>query len=86
MKKLNFNLRGIRPNVMACLKQESKKLNNSVNAVILNIIEKSVGHVQEVKKPIYHDLDALAGTWTQEDEKMFKKNTEFFEQIDKDIW
>ncbi len=86
MKKQNFNLRGINPKVMIALKKEAKKQNISINILILSLIEKGVGYVYEVKRPTYHDLDSLAGTWSAEDEKKFRKNIEYFEKIDKDIW
>jgi hypothetical protein len=38
------------------------------------------------KEPIHHDLDHLAGTWTDDDVKMFKENLKYFEQIDKELW
>lgn len=34
----------------------------------------------------YHDLDHLANSWSSEEEKLFQENTEFFEQIDKELW
>lgn len=38
------------------------------------------------RKEIYHDLDHLAGTWSVEDEKKFKKCTRSFEQIDECVF
>jgi hypothetical protein len=35
---------------------------------------------------VYHDLDDLAGTWTEEDEAEFIKNTNHFNQIDPQLW
>jgi hypothetical protein len=34
----------------------------------------------------YHDLDHLAGTWTQEDEIKFIANTQQFTEIDQNLW
>jgi hypothetical protein len=68
---------------MASLKKESAKHRfDSVNAFILNIIEQNIGHIQPVNRPTYHDLDNLAGTWTEKDEKAFKKNAGYFEKIE----
>jgi hypothetical protein len=86
MSSLNFNLRGIKPEVMALLKREAKKLNVSVNSLIHDYIEKELGFSQKVKKTTYHDLDHLAGTWSAEDEKNFEKNSKYFEQIDEELW
>jgi hypothetical protein len=34
----------------------------------------------------YHDLDYLAGTWTQEDEAEFLLNTQQFNEIAQNLW
>ena len=82
----NFNLRGISPETMATLKQEAEKEHTSVNSLILNLIENSMGLIHEVKRHQYHDLDKLAGTWSIKDANEFEKNIKDFEKIDKDIW
>lgn len=84
MSTSNFNLRGIPPEVMILLKKEAKKLHTSVNTLVLKMIEKGLGFAYA--KTIHHDLDHLAGTWTSKEEKAFKKNTQSFEQIDKELW
>lgn len=86
MSTTNFNLRGIDPKVMTLLKHEAEKRNTSINLLILNCIERSLGYSHKVSKPTYHDLDHLAGTWQDEDAKAFKENTKHFEKIDKDLW
>ncbi len=35
---------------------------------------------------IYHDLDYLAGTWTEEDDREFLQATEDFNKIDEELW
>lgn len=86
MSASNFNLRGITPDVMSLLKKEAKRLHLSVNILILNLIESGLGVSREVKRPKFHDLDHLAGTWSSSDIKEFKENTKYFEKIDKELW
>lgn len=86
MPASNFNLRNIAPDVMALLKKEASKQNLSVNSLILQSIEQRLGISQKAKKPIYHDLDSLAGTWSESDKKAFDKNIEPFEKIDEELW
>lgn len=83
---LNFNLRGISSEVMVILKQEAEKQDTSVNALILKLVEKGIGFSHEVKRPVYHDLDECAGTWTLKDANEFEKSIKDFEKIDKDLW
>lgn len=81
---LNFNLRGIPPEVMLLLKKEAKRIDTSVNSLILTIIKRELGFTHE--RVAYHDLDHLAGTWNASEAEMFTKNTRYFEQIDKELW
>ncbi len=82
---LNFNLRGIPPETMHILKEEAKKQDKSVNSIILHLINLELGF-EPRKTPIYHDLDFLAGTWSELDQDEFKQHTSDFEAIDKDLW
>jgi hypothetical protein len=84
MSASNFNLRGVPKEFMDSLKQEAKKLHISVNTLILRMIQKGLGFTHE--KTEHHDLDDLAGTWSDSDAKDFEKNTEYFEKIDKELW
>lgn len=86
MQAVNFNLRGIDIKVMSKLKQEAEKRQTSVNVLILNCIEQSLGYSHQRSRPSYHDLDYLAGTWNKEEAEAFKENTAYFEKIDKDLW
>lgn len=86
MQATNFNLRGIPLDVMTTLKHEAEKQHTSVNLLILKFIEQSIGYSHEIKKPVYHDLDKLAGTWSVKDAKEFKQYIKHFEKIDKELW
>lgn len=86
MSTSNFNLRNIAPDVMLVLKQEAAKQNTSVNSLILKFIDHELNIKHQVKKNSYHDLDNLAGTWTEKDKKAFEQRIKSFEQIDQDLW
>lgn len=86
MAVANFNLRGISPEVMATLKVEAEKQHTSVNLLILKLIEQGIGYSHQIKRPVYHDLDRLAGTWSAKDAEEFEKTIKDFEKIDEDLW
>lgn len=82
----DFKLRGITDPVFALLKRVSAKQKISINTLITRMIEQSLGYNYENKRPTYHDLDSLVGTWSKKDATEFKKNTVFFEKIDNELW
>ncbi len=86
MSCYNFNVRDIPPDVMAELKKEAKRLQTSVNALILKLIRSGLGVASEIIRPVYSDLDYLSGSWTAGEAKKFQERTKTFEQIDKDLW
>ena len=86
MQTTNFNLRGIDPHVMSILRKKAENQHISINVLILNCIEQSIGYSHKINRPQYDDLDYLAGTWKKNDLAEFNKNTQFFETIDKDLW
>lgn len=86
MKMSNFNLRNVTPDVMLSLKKEAARQKISVNSLILFILEKDLGLNQSTKKSVYHDLDYLAGTWTEKDKQVFDDKIKHFENIDKELW
>lgn len=86
MSTSNFNLRNIAPDVMASLKKEAHKQHVSVNSLILSIVERGLGIARPAKKNVFHDLDFLAGTWSDQDKKIFNDHIKSFEKIDREIW
>jgi hypothetical protein len=41
---------------------------------------------QSLKGQQFHELDHLAGTWSEEEAKDFEKNTAAFEAVDEKFW
>jgi len=41
---------------------------------------------QRLLQPIYHDLDALSGTWTEQQSNEFLSVLSDFSQIDEELW
>ena len=81
----NFSLRGIDENVSQTLKTKAASIGISVNALILNYINKGLGGSPN-RRAKHHDLDRLAGTWTNVERDEFLSVTNDFETIDTELW
>lgn len=81
-----LSLRGIDEELAENLKKTAKETGASLNKTVLEILRKSVGTNSKKREVVYHDLDDLAGTWTENDWEQFKKATKPFEAIDRDMW
>ena len=81
-----LSLRGIDDEMAEALNKEAKRANASLNATLLNLIRESIGLKKKRWTRVYTDLDDLAGTWSEKDEKEFKESTSAFSRIDEDLW
>lgn len=46
----------------------------------------SMKDYQQLLQPIYHDLDALSGTWSEQQSNEFLSSLSDFSQIDEKLW
>ncbi len=81
-----LTIRGIDSLLSEAIKIQAKKNNESINKTALNILREAVGLSNNPIFKTYHDLDNLAGTWSEKDEIEFYKNIQDFEKIDKEMW
>lgn len=81
----SISLRGIDDKVKEMLKNEATRAGTSVNALILNYIHKGIGF-DPTRRTKHHDLDRLAGTWTDADRDEFLTAVQEFEKVDADAW
>lgn len=81
-----MTVRGIDDEVAKLLKDQANSEGISVNALMLKMVKESLGIEKKRRRKIYHDLDHLAGTWSEKDLKEFQKNVEDLEKVDKEIW
>ena len=68
------------------LEKLSKKTDKSLNKTILALLRKGLGIEENVKYPVYHDLDSLSGTWSSEDLNEFNEAVSSFSKIDEELW
>jgi plasmid stability protein len=70
--------------VLDRLRSQAKKRGTSLNGLVKEILQSSVGLAPGVKT--FSDFAGLAGTWTAKDAKEFEKSTRRFEKIDPELW
>ncbi len=81
-----LSLRNIDAEMADALKKRAKREGRSINTTVLNLLREAVGLTKKKRTKVYHDLDNLAGTWSEEDKQLFKKTTKYFDRIDEEIW
>lgn len=84
MKKSHtqYTIRQVPKQVDEALRQRVREEGRSLNAVVLELLERGLGLSG---KPVrHHDLDDLAGTWVDDPE--FDKAITDMDQIDQELW
>ncbi|NLY41457.1 MAG: antitoxin [Desulfovibrionales bacterium] len=81
-----MTLRGIDEDLAKTLKEMSQQQGVSLNALAIRLIREATGLDKKKRTATYHDLDELAGTWSEADELNFRQATVSLEAIDTDLW
>jgi hypothetical protein len=84
MKKrpIQYTLRGIPPRVDEALRRKAKEQGVSLNRAAVQAITHGLGLSEE--KPVYHDLDDLAGTWV--DDPAFDEAIRRMDSVNPELW
>ena len=65
------------------IEQESKRRGLPIEQITLELIQQAI---QNARLKTYHDLDALAGTWTDKEADEFLSVIADFERVDESLW
>lgn len=79
-------LRNLPPELARIIRRKASEEGVSVNKAVIRLLEESLGMGGKKGKPIHHDLDALAGSWTEEEASAFERALAQQRAIDLDLW
>ena len=81
-----MTLRGIDDETSSALKRKAQQEGTSVNALTVHLLRQSLGLEKRRRTVSHHDLDHLAGTWSEADAEAFANTTAVFEKVDEELW
>ena len=81
-----MTIRGLDDAAAARLKQEAKDRGVSVNSLLKQLVREGLDLDQSRQRKPHADLDALAGTWSDEEASEFEQATEAFGHIEPELW
>ena len=69
------------------LSDEAERRGMSIDAVVLQLIHNGIGmEHKRAQVQTYHDLDSLAGTWSDEEMEEFLNAIADFDRVDEQLW
>jgi len=81
-----LTLRGLDEEEARRLREKAKREGISLNALLLRLIREGAGLARRPWLQRHHELDALAGTWSEEEAAAFTAAIEDTERIDPEMW
>jgi hypothetical protein len=81
-----ITVRHLPPAVAKAVKEKAKKERLSLNKAIIRLLEEATGVESTRKKTLHHDLDHLAGTWSDAEYRQFMEALREQRQIDPEMW
>lgn len=84
---MQLTVRNVDESLSDALKREAKKRGQSVNKLVVDILQLSLGLKSTSVKPMaYTDLDHLAATWQDEETDRFNACVQKHRKVDEDMW
>jgi len=83
---VSITIENLDADLLERLRGEARRRGVDVSVLAKKLIEESLPPAGEERPPPFHDLDHLAGTWSEKDVAAFHAATADFEQVDEDLW
>ncbi len=82
-----ITLRNMPPELSRIIQKKAKEQGTSINKTVIALLKEYTG-IQEKKtaKPLYDDLEHLAGSWSKEDAIKFDQTLAKQRKIDPSLW
>lgn len=77
-----ISVRGLEDNQLQALKEQAQRQGISLNRLVLE----RLGGAPRASGQPFSDLDALAGTWTEQEVQEFNQAIAAMEQVDPELW
>lgn len=81
-----ITLRNIPPKLQEVIRHRAGADGLSLNKTVLRMLEEATGQRATTRRELHHDLDHLAGTWTEEEAAAFEAALVEQRRIDPELW
>ena len=82
-----ITVRNLPPELARVIRQKAKREKVSLNRVVIGLLEEATGLGKNAKAEVlHHDLDHLAGVWSQEEYEEIMEAVKEQRQIESEMW
>ncbi len=81
-----ITLRNLSPELARVVRRQATEKKMSINKAVISLLEGATGTVRKKQSALHHDLDELAGSWTEAEAAEFEGTLAHQRGIDRDLW
>jgi len=83
-----ITVRNIPSALQSAIRERAEKEGLSLSKTVIRLIGEATGlsRTAAARGPRYHDLDHLAGTWSEEEARIFDEHLSEQREIDPELW
>ena len=81
-----ITLRNIPPDLSRRIERRAKEKGSSMNKTVIQILEDALGTSKKRAGKLHHDLDQLAGSWSDDEAREFDEDLAAQRKIDPELW
>ncbi len=81
-----ITLRNIPPNLSRRIERRAKEKGSSLNKTVIQVLEDALGASKKRTVQLHHDLDHLAGSWSEDEAAEFDEDLAAQRRIDPELW
>ncbi len=81
-----MTLRNLPPALAREIRRRAEENDVSLARAVISLLEERLGLSRPASPQTYHDLDELAGSWTDEEAAAFDEALQQQRRIDPDLW
>lgn len=82
----NMSIRGLDDRSLARLKRQAAQEGGSLNSLVVRLLQGTGVASNGSAMQKFDDLDALAGTWSEQEARGFECNTKALSEVDATLW
>ncbi len=81
-----ITLRGVPPELERLILRRSAESGESLNRVVITLLEQGAGLRRKPRPVLHHDLDRLAGTWSAEEAAELDRDLAEQRRVEAELW
>jgi hypothetical protein len=82
-----ITVRNLPPELARLIRQKARREKVSLNRVVIGLLEEATGLAKSTKAEVlHHDLDHLAGVWSQEEYEEIMEAVREQRQVEPEMW